>query len=190
MASSPREMMRAVSASMRDRTGRTVEEWVALVESSDVDPLDQKAVRRWLKSEHGLPQNSRFAVAYAAARGAGWQPPTLEEQVEGQYDGPKAKLRPIFDRIRGVFEGLGDDVSTEGRKTYISFVRSRQFAAVAAATRTRVDVGLRFVEPPDSPLLSPASAPGQATHKLSLTTVDEVTDEVGSLLREAYRQNG
>lgn len=190
MPSSPREMMQAVSASMQERTGRTVEEWVALVVSSDVDPVDQRAVRRWLKSEHDLPQNSRYAVAYAAARSAGWVPPTDEEQIERQYSGPKSDLRPVFDRVRDILEGLGDDVSMEGRKTYIPFVRRRQFAAVAASTRSRVDVGLRFVEAPDSPLLSEAGGPGQATHKLSLTAVDDVTDDVEDLLRTAYEQNG
>ena len=190
MPSSPKEMMRAVRASMEERTGRTVEEWVALVEASDVDPLDQKAVRRWLKAEHALPQNSRWAVAWEAARAAGWEPPTTEEQVDRQYVDARAELRPVFDRVREILEDLGDDVTMEGRKTYIPFVRRRQFAAVAAATRTRVDVGLRFVEAPDCELLEPATAPGQATHKLSLTSVDDVTGDVKRLLRVAYEQNG
>jgi hypothetical protein len=61
---------------------------------------------------------------------------------------------------------------------------------VAAATRTRNDVDLRFVDPPVSNLLREASAPGQATHRLSLTPVDGITGEVEHLLRLAYEQNG
>lgn len=190
MPRSPQAMMRAVSASMEERTGRTVEAWVALVKASDIDPTDQKAVRRWLKAEHDLPQNSRYAVAHAAARAAGWVPPTTDELIDAQYSGARAELRPVFDRLRQILEGLGDDVTMEGRRTYIPFSRRRQFAAVAAATRTRLDVGLRFVEPPDSPLLSVASAPGQATHKVALESVDEVTPEVEAVLRTAYEQNG
>lgn len=182
-------MMAAVAASMKERTGRTLDGWVSIVESSGIDPLDQKAVRRWLKAEHGIPQNSRWAIADAAARAAGWERPTAEEYVDRQYEGPKASLRPIFDRVREIVEGLGDDVVMEGRKTYTPFVRGRQFAAVAAATRSRVDVGLRYTEPPASDLLTPAAAPGQATHKLSLTSAEEVTDEVERLLRVAYDQN-
>jgi predicted transport protein len=186
----PEDMMAAMAASMKGRTGRTVEEWVALVASAGPEPLDQQAVRRWLRDEHGVPQNSQWAIADAAARAAGWLPPTLEEYVDGQYQGPKAVLRPIFDRLREAIESLGDDVRIEGRATYIPFVRRRQFAAVQAATRTRVDVGLRFTDTPDSELLRPADAPGQATHRLSLTGVDQVDDDVRSLLRAAYEQNG
>ena len=183
-------MMAAVAASMKERTGRTLEEWVALVEESGVDPLDQKAVRRWLKEAHGVPQNSQWAIADAAARAAGWEPPELEELVERQYTAAKAALRPIFDRLREILEGLGDDVAVEGRSTYIPFIRARQFVAIAAATRTRVDVGVRYTDPPASERLVPAQAPGQATHKLSLTSVDEIDDEVERLLRAAYEQNG
>ena len=89
-----------------------------------------------------------------------------------------------------IIEGFGDDVKVESRATYVPFIRRRQFAAVAAATRTRVDVGLRYTDPPASALLTPANAPGQATHKLSITSPSEIDDEVVGLLRAAYDQNG
>lgn len=183
-------MMGAVAESMRERTGRTLQEWVSIVDSSGIDPLDQKAVRRWLKTEHGVLQNSQWAIADAAARTAGWERPRAEEYVDQQYAGPKARLRPIFDLVHEIVESFGDDVRMEGRATYTPFVRRRQFAAVAAATNTRVDVGLRYTDAPASELLVPAKAPGQATHKLSLTSVGEINGAVKALLRAAYDQNG
>ncbi|RKT87495.1 protein of unknown function [Saccharopolyspora antimicrobica] len=181
-------MMAAVTESMRERTGRSLEEWVRLVQAEGPDPLDQKAVRGWLKEQHGIPQNSQWAIADAAARAAGWERPTVEDYIDGQYEGVKAALRPIFDRVRELAEALGD-VAVEGRSTYTPFVRARQFAAVAA-TKTRVDLGLRFVEAPDSPRLKPSKGPGQSTHKIALTTSDDVDAEVESLLEAAYGQNG
>jgi predicted transport protein len=186
---SPEEMMSAVTDSMKERTGRDVAEWVAVVQGSGVDPLDQKAVRAYLKDEHGLKQNTQWAVAFAAAEAAGWRMPTVAEFVEQQYAGPKAALRPIYDRLAAAALGLGGDVSAEGRGGYIPFVRNRQFAAVAVPSRQRVELGLRFADPPPSARLVPASAPGQATHKLSLTTPDEVDTEVLALLEAAYQQN-
>ena len=186
---SPNEMMAAVTRSMQARTGRTLEEWVELVQAGGIDPLDQNAVRRWLKTEHEVPQNSCWAIADAAARAAGWQRPDTQAYIEQQYGGRKAALRPIFDRLRRIMEAFGDDVAIEGRGSYTPFVRHRQFAAVAAATATRVDVGLRLPEAPDSALLTPADAPGQATHRLSLTTPADITAEVERLLRMAYDQN-
>jgi hypothetical protein len=190
MPDSPEEMMGAMAASLRDRTGRDLDEWVSMVKGSGLDPLDQNAVRRWLKEEHGVLQNSQWVIADAAARAAGWVRPSVDEYIDQQYRGAKAGLRPIYDRLADVILGLGPGINVEGRSTYTPFVRGRQFAAVAPATKTRVDVGLRFTDPPASARLAAAKAPGQATHKVSVTSLDEVDDELVDLLRIAYDQNG
>jgi predicted transport protein len=188
MAKTPDDMMSAVSGSLAERTGRTLDEWVALVQASGIDSLDQNAVRRWLRSVHGVPQNSQWAIADAAARAAGWVRPSTAEYIDSQYTGAKAALRPIYDKLAAAIEGLGDDVTVEGRGGYTPFVRGRQFAAVAA-TRDRVDLGLRFTDPPADERLQPSTGPGQATHKIALRSVGDVDDRVLHLLRLAYEQN-
>lgn len=186
---SPTDMMSSVTDSMKERTGKTLEEWVAAVQATKIDPLNQKAVRNWLKDQ-GVLQNSQWAIADAAARAAGWERPSVEGYINSQYQGEKAALRPIFDALREIIEGLGEDVTAEGRGGYTPFVRKRQFAAVQASTKTRVDLGLRFRQAPDSALLSTASLPGQSTHKLGLSSVDDITGEVIDMIRLAYEQNG
>ena len=186
---SPTDMMSSVTDSMKERTGKTLEEWVAAVQATKIDPLNQKAVRNWLKSQ-GVMQNSQWAIADAAARAAGWERPSVEGYINSQYQGEKAALRPIFDALREIIEGLGEDVTAEGRGGYTPFVRKRQFIAVQASTKTRIDLGLRFKQAPDSAQLSTASLPGQSTHKLGLSSVDDITDEVADLIRVAYEQNG
>jgi len=182
-------MMSAVADSMAARTGRSLDEWVALVATSGIDPLDQNAVRRWLKDVHGVRQNSQWAIADAAAQAAGWVRPSAEQYVDGQFTGAKAALRPAFEAVREAALSLGDDVTIEGRGTYVPFVRRRQFAAVAVATG-RLDLGLRLPVAPGSPRLEPARAPGSATHKVRLAAPEDVDDEVRGLLRAAYDQNG
>lgn len=189
MSQTPDQMLSAVSESLAARTGRSLEQWLDLVQASGLDPLDQNAVRNWLRREHSVPQNSQWAIADAAARKAGWVPPTVAEYLDRQYAGPKAALRPVYDALAAAIAELGDDVTVEGRGTYIPFVRGRQFAAIAAAARDRVDLGLRFTDPPSTPRLQRSNGPGQATHKLSLRTVPEVDAEVLSLLRTSYEQN-
>jgi len=189
VAQTPDEMMDAVSASLAQRTGRSLAEWVTLVQASGIDPLDQNAVRRWLRTEHGVPQNSQWAIADAAARAAGWVRPSAAEYIDRQYTGAKAALRPIYEALAAAAAELGGDVTVEGRGSYTPFVRGRQFAAVAAATRDRVDLGLRFTDPPADDRLHRSTGPGQATHKIALRSADEVDDRVRHLLRLAYEQN-
>ncbi|CCH35557.1 DUF5655 domain-containing protein [Actinosynnema sp. NPDC047251] len=184
---SPGDMTAAVTGSVLDRTGRTLEEWLDLVTASEVDPLDRKAVRAWLRDTHGVKQNTQWVIADAAARRAGWVEPTIAEYVDSQYTGRKQDLRPVYDRVAVLALALGEDVRVEGRATYVPFVRGRQFAAVQALAG-RVDLGLRFTEPPVSDRLTPGG-PGQSTHKVSMTGADQVDGAVEALLRAAYEQN-
>src|SRR3954468_21281864 len=151
-------MLSAVTDSMAERTGRTLDEWVALVAGSGVDPLDQNAVRRWLREVHGVKQNSQWAIADAAATATGWVRPSVEDYIDGQFAGKKAPLRPVFDAVRAVALALGDDVTVEGRGTTVPFLGPRQFAVTATAA-SRIDLGLRFTDPPASTRLTPATAP-------------------------------
>lgn len=183
------DVMDAAVANLKERTGRSLEEWVQVVLESGIDPRDLKAVRRWLKDEHGAKVNTRWHVADAAAKAAGWKRPSVEAFIDQQFAGSKAGMRPLFDRLRAVIEDLGDDVAVQGRGGYTPFVRARQFVAVAT-TRSRLDVGLRYTTPPQSALLLPSKGPGMGNYKLTLESPDQLTDEVEELLKVAYEQSG
>jgi uncharacterized protein DUF5655/uncharacterized protein DUF4287 len=189
----PADMMDAVTASLAERTGRSLEEWVEAVKEAGLDPLDQKSVRAWLKDVHGVPQNSQWAIADAAARHAGWQRPDVDSHTDALYSGKKAILRPIHDAIITLAEGLGDDARREGRATYVPVVRRTQFVAVAPGPHDTVRVGFRFRGAvPDDDRLSPAKGFAQATHWLHLPA-DADEDDLRSLeplLEAAYDQNG
>jgi hypothetical protein len=95
---SPDDMLHAVTDSIAERTGRTMDEWVALVGGSGVDPLDQNAVRGWLRDVHGVRQNTQWAIADAAARAAGWVRPTVEQYIDQQYTGARPPCAPSSTR--------------------------------------------------------------------------------------------
>ncbi|MFC5818559.1 DUF5655 domain-containing protein [Nonomuraea harbinensis] len=189
MALSGAEMLVRVAASLPDKTGKSLEEWVASVGESGLDPLDQRAVRQWLKSEHGLTKPQQEAVAIAAAKEAGWSEPTADDHLAAQYDGSRQGLKPIYEALVEAATGLGGDVTLEVRANFVAVNRKRQFAAIQPATASRMDLGLRFTDPPADKRLKQATAPGQSTHKLGLTAVEQVDDEVRALLRQAYEQN-
>jgi hypothetical protein len=194
MSNDPAQMMAAVTTSMAERTGRTLEEWVELVHAEGPDPLDQKAVRAWLRDVHGMKQNSQWAVADAAAQRAGWRRPSVDDYVDGLYAGKAAALRPLHDAVVTAALALGSDVTVEGRATYLPLVRRRQFAAVAPGPRGTLRVGLRFRDDvPDHPELAPAKGFAQATHWVHVpgdAKPDDVAADLSPLLEEAYRQNG
>lgn len=114
------------------------------------------------------------------------------EGVDAQYAGTKAGLRPIYDRVQSIVTGFGDDVATAVRKSYVAFVRGKQFAVVQPSTATRVDVGLKLpgVVATDRLQSSAGVGGGAITHKVAVHAADEIDDELIGWLRAAYEGAG
>jgi hypothetical protein len=188
----PADMIAAV-ATMQKQTGRTLDEWVDLVRHAGLDPLQQNDVRRWLKDVHGVPQNTQWAIADAAARRAGWVEPTPEDHADTMYAGSKASLRPLHDGVVALAVGLGEDCAAEGRSTYTPVVRRTQFAAVAPGPHGTLRVGFRFrTTVPADDRLSEANGFAQSSHWLHLDADSDENDvrSLEPLLQAAYDQNG
>jgi hypothetical protein len=178
-----------MSASLLERrTGVGVEEWNRRVARSGADG-DEKTLRGWLEREGvtGYPQQllifERFGYPdYLVS--------TADELIDAQY-ADRPQLRPILDRILSVASGVGD-VRVQARKGYVTLVSPRRtFALIHAATKKRVDLGLRLDDAPTGGRLQRArSMPqGWATVKFELAEVADVDAEVVKLLRVAYQAN-
>ena len=111
--------------------------------------------------------------------------------IDAQYSGKKAELRPIYKRISEIVRQLGDDVKLAPRKTYVAFARKKQFALIAPSTNTRVDLGLKLPGKPFTNRLADGTnfGSGSISHKVALTGLDDVDQQVVDWLTEAY-ENG
>ena len=111
------------------------------------------------------------------------------ELIDRQYAGPKAALRPIYDRVAEVIASF-EDVEVGPRGTYVSFGRPKQFALVQPSTKTRVDVGLRLPGVPFSDRLADARSfgSGNITHRVGLEAVEDVDAELEGLAARRLRR--
>jgi hypothetical protein len=110
------------------------------------------------------------------------------DPIAAQYAGEKAALRPIYDALVAAARNLGDDVTLGVRQSYVTLQRGNSFAAIAPATRTRVDLALKLKGvPPGGRLEANTGVGGGAlTHKVALGSADEVDGQVREWLRTAY----
>ena len=109
--------------------------------------------------------------------------------VEAMFAGKKAGLRPIYEALYELATGLGDDVTVSPGKTIIPFYRHHVFAQVKPTTQTRVDLGLclRGVKPAGRLVSTGGEAKGdRITHRIGLSSIDEIDQEVRTWLRRAY----
>lgn len=188
----PSEMGDAIARNLEARTGRSKEQWLEVIRRDG--PPTRRERLAWLKAEHGLGASTAMNLAWwsdeeAMAAAAATSDDDL---IAAQYAGAKAGLRPIFEAVVATVRSFGPDVTTEARTSYVSFQRGRQFGLVAPSSRTRVDVALRLPGVAAGGRLEEAAGfgTGGMTHRVRVTSVDEVDEELAGWLRSAYGARG
>jgi hypothetical protein len=189
-------MMRKWADELPDKTGRTLDQWAALVNGLKLPDRQDRIAH--LKDEHGLGTNSAWYIVQYAEDNHSWDgdPEVYLAQaakyVEDMFAGPKAALRPIFEALVTEARKLGNDVKVCPCKTIVPFYRARVFAEVKPATRTRVELSFALEGVPFKGLLKPnprANDKDRLKHQIHLATPADVTAEVLKWLKVAYDQD-
>jgi hypothetical protein len=172
-----------------ERTGQPLEWWTALVAA---ERLSGRAERvEWLKREHGLGHNyAQWIVERSERPEAEYDPDGL---VDALFSGKKAHLRPIYDELLRLAFELGPDVTVTPCATIVPIRRRHVIAQVKPSTLTRVDLGFALRDAPEEGRL--VSTGGFAkgdriSHRIPLTSVAEIDDEVRRWLTVAYEMDG
>ena len=190
MAQSPQEMADKMVANMPEKTGKPLADWVAIVKASGLEKHGEMV--KLLKSEHGMTHGFANLVAHEVRGGVATKlPDPSSDLVAAQYAGDKAVLRPIHDAIADAVAGFGGDVEQAPKKTYVSLRRAKQFGLIQPSTKTRVDVGINLKgHAPEGRLEASGSFNAMVSHRVKLTSVDEVDAELIAWLKAAYDAAG
>lgn len=115
-----------------------------------------------------------------------------QELVAAQYAGKKAALRPIYEHLVEAAKGFGPDVELTPRKTYVGLQRGKIFAVIKASTVSHLDLGLKLKDPAGDDRLveAPGFGSGSITHKVALSSVEYIDEQVLQWLKQAYDQVG
>lgn len=180
---------------LKSKTGRSLEEWLALVKKEG--PKDEKSRREWLKTKHKLGTNSAGWIA-ERAEGKGTEDSDPEaylqaavQYVEEQYAGPKEKLRPIYDDLLALGLSQGPEAKACPCKTMVPLYRNHVFAQIKPTTNSRIDLGLSLTHfkgklPKRIIDTGGAAKKDRITHRIELKSASEIDAEVKKWLKTAY----
>jgi hypothetical protein len=188
-------MMQKCIAELKEETGRSLEEWMALIEKAR--PGDEKGTREWLKTKQKLgTRNAGWLAERAAGKGGEFDDPesylrSAVLHVEEQYAGPKEKLRPIYDELLKLAKAIGADVKACPCKTIVPLYRKHVFAQIKPTTNMRIDLGFALTHykgklPKRLIDTGGLAKKDRITHRIELKAVEEIDDDVKKWLRTAY----
>jgi len=171
---------------LETQSGRSRADWIKLANAQGLAKHGELVA--WLKSAHGIGHGYANLVAIRAREAAQGAPAAgSDEQVEAQYAGARAALRPLYEQLIETVRSFGADVEIAPKKTYVSLRRSKQFGLIQPSTADRIDVGLNLkgVEPKGR-LEASGSFNAMVSHRIRLGKGDKVDADLKKLLRRAY----
>jgi hypothetical protein len=182
-------------ATLKEKTGRSVEEWVKFIKKSG--PPTENERREWLKQGHVLGTNTAWWLAERAEGKPNEEDPDVyleqaHQYVEDMYGGGKAPLRPIYDVLLKLGLGIGKDVKACPCKTIVPLYRKHVFAQIKPTTRTRIDLGFALgARQAEGRLIDTGgyAKKDRITHRIPITSVDDINADVKQWLRIAYEED-
>lgn len=178
---------------LKEKTGRSLEEWLKHIKKEG--PADELARRDWLKSEYGLGTNT---ASWLAERSVGKGEETsdsdlylqkAERDVDNMYSGGKGALRPIYDALLKLGLKTGKDAKACPCQTIVPLYRNHVFAQIKPTTQTRIDMGFALGDmKPKGRLIDTGgfAKKDRITHRIPITSLDDIDDEVRHWLKVAY----
>ncbi len=171
-----------------ERTGEGLETWNKRVLESG--KTDEASLRKWL-SEKGVTGYPTMLLVMERFGYPDYLLTSAEDLIENQY-ADRPATRPIYDALLALLPEIGE-IEVQARKTYVAFLApKRTFSALVPATKTRSDLGLRLPAAQEATgrLEVARNFPqSSVTHKIGLTSTDDLDDEVVGWLKASYAEN-
>ena len=165
---------------MPEKTGKSLEEWVLILKEKNFAKHGE--VVKYLKAEHGVTHGFANTIVSLSKN----KESSSDDLLVNQYKG-KENLKPIYDKLIKEISIFGNDITNTPKKGSVSLIRKHQFALIKPATKTRIDLGLKLKDKPTHSRLGDSGPFGtMCTHRVQLTSVDEVDNEVIGWIKEAY----
>ncbi len=178
------EMTKNQITNLETQTGKSFDEWIKIARGSGFAKHGE--IVKFLKAEHGIGHGYANLVTHKALESDAGSHDS-EDLVEAQYAGPKAVLKPIYEKLAKEIEKFGGDLEFAPKKAYTSVRRKKQFACLQPSTPQRFDVGinLKGVEPAGR-LEASGSWNAMVSHRVRVGDISEVDAELIGWLKQAY----
>lgn len=171
---------------LHKNTGKSLDEWVALVQVQKFAKHGE--IMTFLKEAHGLTHGYANLIAHKSKGSDAGSAQNTDDLVVKQYIGKEA-LKPIYDALMSQIKTFGGDIEVAPKNAYVSLRRSKQFAMLTPATKTRFEIGINLKgQPGEGRLEENKASNAMCSHKINVSTVGEVDAEVIGWLRKAYEK--
>ncbi len=171
----------------KEKTGRSLEEWLNLTKTSGLKK--QNEILDWLKKEYGLNHmQAQFVAGIYLNNG---NPVFADEKalLDNQFI-KCLEMRPLFDAIAEKIISSFHGTQLIAKKTYLSFTASREFAAINAKPK-EIRLVLDLGELPLNDRVQKTKLAGpmpRISHMVVLTDINQMDHALIQLIELSYNR--
>lgn len=168
---------------MPEKTGKSLDDWKVILKEKSFAKHSEGV--KYLKTEHNVTHGFANTIVTLSKS----EHNSDEDLVVTQYKG-KEGLIPIYEKLISFIKTLGTDVTITPKKGSVSIIRKRQFVLIKPATKTRIDLGFKLKDKPTTERLENSGPFGtMCTHRVKLSEIEKINNELKNWIKEAYEKS-
>jgi predicted transport protein len=187
MAKTSGEIEKEFIDTAKEKTGRSLQEWLKLVKASGIEKRND--ILEWLKKGHGLNHlQSQLITGIYLNNGS---PVYINEDalLENQFI-KCPEMRSVFDSISEKIIGFFQGTQLIPKKTYLSFTAVREFAAINVKP-DGIRLGLDLGDAPFTETVQKSKLTGpmpRISHMVILTSPNQTDQKIMELVKQSYNR--
>jgi len=168
---------------MPEKTGKSLTKWINILKEKSFSKHAEAV--RFLKAEYEVTHGFANIIVTLSKD----EDTSVEELVTNQFKGKEA-LIPVYEQLISYIKTLGSDVTITPKKGSVSIIRKRQFFLIKPATKSRIDLGFKLKDKPVTDRLENSGPFGtMCTHRVKISSIDEIDNELMDWIKEAYTKS-
>ncbi len=168
---------------LHKNSGKTLEEWIDIVKKENL--VKHGEIIKFLKDKHEFTHGFANLVAHRSKASDAASVENKDDLITAQYKG-KESLKPIYDQLVNEIKTWSKDLEIAPKKAYVSLRRNKQFATLTPATKTRFEIGLILKGEEAKGILEAEKPNTMCTHKIKITQLEDLNNEVLNWVKKAF----
>ena len=168
-------------------TGKSLVEWMKILRGINFSKHGE--IVKFLKEKHSVTHGYANMLAHHLKCSSSDMVENKDDLIINQYNG-KENFKSVYEKLINEISKFGNDIEISPKKTYVSLRRKKQFSILQPATKTRFEIGLNLRGEKPAGLLEEIKASNSmCSHKINLSSVDEINSEVLNWIKVAYEKS-
>jgi predicted transport protein len=172
---------------LKEKTGHSLDEWKILIAAQNFTKHGE--ITKFLKETHGVTHGYASTIALKVMGSDADSASDTDELIVNQYKG-KEPLKAFYDKLISEIQNFDGEFEIAPKKTYVSLRRKKQFIILNPASKTRFEIGFNLKGTDATGKLQNEKPDGICSHKISLSEINEIDQEVIDWIKMAFDKAG